>query len=176
MPDMNTTTANKPKRELPAFMELILEDGAENTPWGDLYWRMFGRPDGSLGDEINQEALDNWDEIIASPCPDYPKPLRPLPESHWPLTHAERIRELESLLNDERFSSTVRNIRAAIRHHRSFDQNALCGDGPVYFQNGRVLERNEIVILPYEPFWMEGILRQPLCLGRATILLPAHMT
>lgn len=62
---MNTTTANKPKRELPAFMELILEDGAENTPWGDLYWRMFGRPDGSLGDEINQEALDNWDEIIA---------------------------------------------------------------------------------------------------------------
>ena len=58
-------TAPRHERKMPEQMKLLLEPGAENTPWGDLFWRMYGRPDGSLGEELNQEALAHWEEIVA---------------------------------------------------------------------------------------------------------------
>jgi len=162
---LNTTP--KLKREFPEPLKSALEPGAEDGPWGDLIWRMYGQPDGSLGLDINQEALDNWDEITAL-CYAHPPPFLPLPECHWPITHAERIQDLESMLNDKRYSSTADSIRAALEYNKLFNQNALCEDEPVYFQNGRRLEKDEK--LTDEPFWMEGVLRQLM-----NIPLPAQL-
>jgi hypothetical protein len=59
-------------------------------------------------------------------------PLLPLPECHWPLTHA--------------------NISAAIEYHKSFDQKAFCANERIYFQEGRRKMKEE---LNYKPFWVE---------------------
>jgi len=140
-------TAPRHERKMPEQMKLLLEPGAENTPWGDLFWRMYGRPDGSLGEELNQEALAHWEEIVALSLL-HPTPLLPLPECHWPLSHADRVRELELL------PSRTPNISAAIEYHKTFDQKAFCSNERIYFQEGRRKMEEE---LNYEPFWVEGI-------------------
>lgn len=157
-------TAPRHERKMPEQMKLLLEPGAENTPWGDLFWRMYGRPDGSLGEELNQEALAHWEEIVACKITTshiymirityyfpivshlHPTPLLPLPECHWPLSHADRVRELELL------PSRTPNISAAIEYHKTFDQKAFCSNERIYFQEGRRKMEEE---LNYEPFWVE---------------------
>jgi hypothetical protein len=83
----------------------------------------------------------------------HPTPLRPPLPCRWPVTHAGRIGELESILQDKRYSNTASNILAAIEYHKSFDPNALCPSEQAYFQNGRLSGEDEMID---GPFWMEA--------------------
>jgi len=70
-------------------------------------------------------------------------PLRanPFPnEWKWPLTHRERIEELEGVLRDESWEPNFENIKAAIEYHKGFDLDTICDRDDVFFQHGRRLE------------------------------------
>ena len=55
----------------------------------------------------------------------------------WPLTHGERVVELQNALQDPRLFRFHENIRAAIEYHQRFNQQELCSPQSMYFQNGR---------------------------------------
>lgn len=87
---------------------------------------------------------------------DTPKPSR-TPFSHWkwPLTHKERIEELEDILKDDRLDICYPNVKAAIRYHQGFDENAECDHTLVYFQDGRQLESHEFLNRKGQSSWVE---------------------
>lgn len=64
-------------------------------------------------------------------------------EFKWPLTHGERVVELQDALQDPRFFRFHENIRAAIEYHQRFNQQELCSPQLIYFQNGRIVPENE---------------------------------
>jgi hypothetical protein len=78
-----------------------------------------------------------------------PKP--PDVEVHWkwPLTHSERIIELQELLTFEYWRPNHENIRAAIEYHRGFPGGELCSNEEVYFCDGK---RSDTF---WPPFWTE---------------------
>jgi hypothetical protein len=61
----------------------------------------------------------------------------------WPLTHAERILELERFVMTAHVDQRE-NIEAAIEYHRGFPASGLCSPVPVYFINGERVELNEL--------------------------------
>lgn len=73
-----------------------------------------------------------------------PPPFKPLPGAHkkkkWPITHRERIQELEDYFPDPRFTYLAHNIRAAIEWHRSFDLDAYCSREKVWFVKGKLFD------------------------------------
>lgn len=77
--------------------------------------------------------------------------LKELPPPKWPVTHSERIHELEDHLPDPSLYLSQENILGAIRYHQSFDPNEWCSREPVYFQNGKQNEAKEWCGLT----WME---------------------
>jgi hypothetical protein len=58
--DIPDAIQSKAKSELLEKMDHRLVPG--DTTWVDIYWRMYGKPDGSWGG-LNQEAVVNNDEI-----------------------------------------------------------------------------------------------------------------
>jgi hypothetical protein len=77
--------------------------------------------------------------------------LKPL-NWEWPLTHSERIAELQEALKDESFLLHKDNIQAAIAYHKELDPNALCDPKFVHFQNGQEVEEPDSGCLSY---WAE---------------------
>lgn len=77
----------------------------------------------------------------------------PAPELHWkwPLTHSERIIELEDLLTRDYFKKNHENIRAAIDYHREFPADQLSSDELVDFMDGKKVD----FAACYPPFWSE---------------------
>lgn len=68
--------------------------------------------------------------------------MHPLSDSNaaelkWPLTHSERVVELQNALQDPQQFRFHENIRAAIEYHQRFNQQELCSPQLIYFQNGR---------------------------------------
>ena len=66
----------------------------------------------------------------------------------WPLTHSERVVELEELLTMDYYKPNHENIRAAIEYHRGFPSNELCSAEFVNFCDG---ERSEVQAPPCWP-------------------------
>jgi hypothetical protein len=92
---------------------------------------------------------------------DAPMPLRdPFPHHKWPLTNKERIKELEAVLQDDNWEWSFNNIKAAIQYHQEFDENALCSEEEVFFQDGRRLGSDEHPTS--QDFWVEVILKAPI--------------
>jgi len=91
---------------------------------------------------------------------DTPKPSR-RPFSHWkwPLTHKERIEELEAILKDDRLDICFPDVKAAIRYHQEFDENTECDHTLVYFQDGRQLESREFLNPKGQSSWVEVRIR-----------------
>lgn len=73
------------------------------------------------------------------------------PSVKWPLTHKERIDELQAYLEDPSQFRYYRDISAAIDFRRTFNGNDLCSLDPVYFHEGRQVDANECSGL----CWME---------------------
>jgi hypothetical protein len=82
----------------------------------------------------------------------HPVPFRPLVACSWPITHAARIIELEAILKDGRYLMYADDIGAAVEYHRSFDPNEYCDEEQIHFQNGRLIEREN---LKPKPHWTE---------------------
>jgi len=84
-----------------------------------------------------------------------PIPLRknPFPNWKWPLTHKERIAELEPLLSDEHWEHNWVNINAAVEWHKEFPRDTLCEYTLVNFQHGRQVE--DLSRLTDGTFWTE---------------------
>jgi hypothetical protein len=76
-------------------------------------------------------------------------PKQPELQWKWPLTHSERIVELQELLTMEYWRSNHENIRAAIEYHRGFPSGELCSKEWVSFCDGEMSDK----CLP--PFWAE---------------------
>ena len=92
---------------------------------------------------------------------------QPFPDWKWPLTHNERIAELEEILRDDHHEPSWENIRAAIEFHRKFDGEAICDAHPqVRFQNGQQLKDGEWPTLQSGQwqlkYWVEVIPRAPI--------------
>ncbi len=92
---------------------------------------------------------------------------QPFPDWKWPLTHNERVAELEEILRDDHHEPSWENIRAAIEFHRKFDGEALCDAHPqVRFQNGQQLKDGEWPTLQSGQwqlkYWVEVIPRAPI--------------
>jgi hypothetical protein len=83
----------------------------------------------------------------------------PSPELNWkwPLTHSERIMELQELLTMDYYKRNHENIQAAIEYHRGFPAGEFCSDNRVYFMDGRKLDEEED---PLPPMWAEVKLSQ----------------
>ena len=64
-------------------------------------------------------------------------------EPKWPLTHGERVVELQNVLQDPQKAIFHENIRAAIKYHPGFGQQELCSEQLIYFQNGRQVSEDE---------------------------------
>lgn len=174
-----SSAVDKPKRKLPKHMRDLLEPGAEYTPWGDIIFELQGQDaDGTLlpdfplekYKQMSPEWLNSWfsppiffSNINLSYTIGFaqiPTPIR-LDRINrgahfkwkWPLTHEERIKELEAVLLDERWERQVNDIKAAIEYHKEFDGNALCESDMINFHNGRRLEEGEYP--PGQPGWVE---------------------
>lgn len=65
------------------------------------------------------------------------------PSIKWPLTHKERIDELQGYLEDASQFRYHLDISAAIDFHRAFNGDDLCTLEPVYFHQGRQVDANE---------------------------------
>jgi hypothetical protein len=78
----------------------------------------------------------------------------PPPELNWkwPVTHSERIVELQELLTMDYYEKNHKNIQAAIEYHRGLSGGEFCSDGRVYFMDGRKLDDEED---PLAPYWVE---------------------
>ena len=165
----------RPKRILPKHLIPHLQPGAEYSPWGDAAWELCGsEEDGTLSmaspdEEFNRNA-EYWikSNIPPTVAPDIleliriigfedaPMPRRdPFPHHKWPLTNKERIEELEAILKDENWEWSFANIKAAIEYHQEFDQNTLCNEEQVYFQDGRRLGSDQLPT--NNEFWVEVI-------------------
>jgi hypothetical protein len=69
----------------------------------------------------------------------------------WPLTHAERIVELQELLTTRYWALQYPNIQGAIDYHRGFPADELCSRERTCFTDGKLVPREDIKF----PFWME---------------------
>ena len=186
-PSIASTVASSglPKRKLPKHLIPHVQPGAEYSPWGDAMWELCGsEPDGTLRFTIDAEkkASENreyWHKSMfhqllifvqinrITGFAEAPMPHRqPFPDWKWPLTHNERIAELEEILRDDHHEPSWENIRAAIEFHRKFDGEALCDAHPqVRFQNGQQLKDGEWPTLQSGQwqlnYWVEVILKAP---------------
>ena len=70
----------------------------------------------------------------------------------WPVTHSERIVELQELLTMDYWKRNHENIRAAIEYHRGLPGGEFCSNNRVYFMDGRKLDEEEDAL---PPFWIE---------------------
>jgi hypothetical protein len=88
------------------------------------------------------------------------KPRHPLPwpvlKWKWPLTHPERISELEVLLNVRDFETQYENIRAAIARRCSFPVNETCSSDVTYFSARNIVAFKDLGF----PCWAEGCFQQ----------------
>jgi hypothetical protein len=69
----------------------------------------------------------------------------------WPLTHAERIVELQELLTTRYWTLQYPNIQGAIDYHSGFPADELCSRERTHFTDGKLVPREDIKF----PFWME---------------------
>jgi hypothetical protein len=123
-----------------------------DTTWVDIYWRMYGKPDGSWGG-LNQEAVVNNDEIqictiaassrleiiyhhhivsAAHPHSDHTSPTA----SAIPLASDGRIIELDAILKDGRYSIFADGILAAMEYHRSLTRMLTAIESRYIFRMG----------------------------------------
>ena len=70
----------------------------------------------------------------------------------WPVTHSERIVELQELLTMDYWKKNHENIRAAIENHRGLPGGEFCSNDEVCFMGGRKLDEEEHA---HPPFWVE---------------------
>ena len=78
-------------------------------------------------------------------------------EAKWPLTHEERIAELERYYHDPRLHSQQVNILAAINYHRQYPSTSLCSRKATTFSGGRVIPHLDDWD-GKSPLWREGIM------------------
>jgi hypothetical protein len=105
-------------------------------------------------------SLSNINEMTNIRLAQMPAPIRsdrikrrPHLGGNWPLTHEERIKELEAILLDELWQVQLDDIKAAINYHKELDGKAICKWGSVSFYNGRRPEGGEYP--PGQPTWIE---------------------
>jgi hypothetical protein len=69
----------------------------------------------------------------------------------WPLTHSERITELEDYIRDDTHQIHTANVHAAINYHKTFPPNDICSTAEVKFQKGLLVEKLDLS----GPAWFE---------------------
>ncbi|KAK2797709.1 hypothetical protein FQN51_008288 [Onygenales sp. PD_10] len=149
---MSSNTGEQPRRRFPPEVACLLQPNSEYTRWGDYLFEVYGsRPDGTLavGDPLTTEQVLRMERLRESkykgvefPARFKSSPTDP-PRFKWPLTHAERIAELEEILaNDDiptLYYKDSKNIKAAIEYHKGFkDQNELCEPSLLKFSDGKI--------------------------------------
>ncbi|KAK2739243.1 hypothetical protein FQN55_009523 [Onygenales sp. PD_40] len=149
---MSSNTGEQPRRRFPPEVACLLQPNSEYTRWGDYLFEVYGsRPDGTLavGDPLTTEQVLRMERLRESkykgvefPARFKSSPTDP-PRFNWPLTHAERIAELEEILaNDDiptLYYKDSKNIKAAIEYHKGFkDQNELCEPSLLKFSDGKI--------------------------------------
>lgn len=67
-------------------------------------------------------------------------------EAKWPLTHAERIKELEELSKHYEKTAQKENIRAARLYHAQFPPDEVVPEKLIFFQDGKQVEETEIKV------------------------------
>ena len=83
--------------------------------------------------------------------------LPPLPAWKWPLTHQERICELEAYIQDNEntpFKIRIENVKAAIEYHKTFPKDEYCSVAFTYFQSGEIRQKKDLTVAE-EPHWRE---------------------
>ncbi|KAK2805254.1 hypothetical protein FQN50_006279 [Emmonsiellopsis sp. PD_5] len=144
---MSSNTGDQPRRKFPPEVARYLRPNSEYTRWGDFLFEVYGsHPDGTLakGDVLTPEQERRLDGLYERKYKDveFPARLTPPLKSKWPLTHAERIAELEEILEKDLPTLDYKddkNIKAAIEYHKGFkDQNELCEPTLLQFSDGKI--------------------------------------
>src|SRR6202000_2155729 len=73
----------------------------------------------------------------------WPQPPLPVTNWKWPVSHVERIQELEILLQEAFFEKQYANIRAAFEWHRTMPPDEQCSKESTYFRQGRKVDQKE---------------------------------
>lgn len=69
-----TSTPNdppRPRRIVPPSLARIINEGDEYSEWGDLTWKLYGKPDGTLdmskfNESLSQQEIDEaWKRMIS---------------------------------------------------------------------------------------------------------------
>ncbi|KAJ9251186.1 hypothetical protein DTO207G8_5537 [Paecilomyces variotii] len=96
----------------------------------------------------SDETIKQHEEVteLKSFFPELPSSFPWNFEAKWPLTHAERIKELEELSKDYEKTAQKENIRAARLYHAQFPPDEVVPEKLIFFQDGKQVEETEIKV------------------------------
>jgi hypothetical protein len=121
--------------------------GVEDTEWGQLTWELYGKPNGTIDFKRPNEMPEEQLNAIMVKCIEiskkWPQPPLPVLNWKWPVSHVERIQELELLLQEPSFEKQHANIRTAIEWHRTMPPDEHCSREYTYFCGGSKVDRKE---------------------------------